>query len=450
MDHAGATLYAKSQVEASTAALTANLYGNPHSGSPSSQASTAAVDHVRDLVLRFFGTDSDSYDVVFTSGCTGALKLLSECFPWRGSPVASPPPHPPPSSNSLPQAISVPSLGIDISQSVHHSVVESRDVSRVSTEEPENSTVQSTRLSGAESEDSSNSPPRADFKDSVPILKANGEVEKSVGVENGSGEVSLSEVRAASEGRKSDGGSLVKTSVLVFYTRDLKMAGGDVCGQRRVGNASVFCYLEDNHTSVIGMREVAAQFGASVVCATAYDIVSSQFDNTAESRTPHSECGATHIGSGSILSESGAAHPESGVNQTENSPENYIDLTLSNTGSDCQQHNGLSPCDENIFNLFVYPAQSNFCGRKYPLDWSTKIPSGQLVIAGLCSPCFPTYPANSWKICLDAASFVATNPLDLTQYPADFVTVSFYKVGILYTDILVCTYHLHSILLRPR
>ena len=410
LDHAGATLYAKSQVEAHTIGLTANLYGNPHSQSPSSQASTAAVDHVRDLVLRFFGTDSDHYDVVFTSGCTAALKLLSECFPWR----ALPPPQPP--NNSLSKEVPLPYVGSGVDT----------DFS------------QSAPLSRAESEDAAKPIPTAEFKDDIPLSKAGSVADNS--------EVN----RATSEGSNADsvsGGSKMRTSVSVFYTRDLKVAGVDVCGARRVGEGSVFCYLEDNHTSVIGMREVAAQFGASVVCTTAQDIVGqSQLENTAESGTTHSEYGAIYSEFGSTLSESGtvhfatgATHPEfgptlsesrterseSGTTQSETGPEDIITPPHpTNTGSNSQRE-CLSDCDK-IFNLLVYPAQSNFCGRKYPLGWCTEIPSGQMTIAGL----FPRFQPSSWKICLDAASLVATNPLDLTQHPADFVTVSFYKVNI--------------------
>ena len=37
-------------------------------------------------------------------------------------------------------------------------------------------------------------------------------------------------------------------------------------------------------------------------------------------------------------------------------------------------------------------------------------------------------PTHQWKVLLDAAAFVPTQPLDLRQYPADFVTISFYKI----------------------
>ncbi|CAH1126866.1 unnamed protein product [Ceutorhynchus assimilis] len=62
--------------------------------------------------------------------------------------------------------------------------------------------------------------------------------------------------------------------------------------------------------------------------------------------------------------------------------------------------------------LFVYPAQSNFAGTKYPFSWlqTAKTKFGR---------CYTL---------LDAASYVSTNPLDLCQHQPDFVTISFYKI----------------------
>ena len=42
-----------------------------------------------------------------------------------------------------------------------------------------------------------------------------------------------------------------------------------------VEEGSVFCYLEDNHTSVVGMREVALSHGEGVVCVEPGAVTSS-------------------------------------------------------------------------------------------------------------------------------------------------------------------------------
>ena len=123
---------------------------------------------------------------------------------------------------------------------------------------------------------------------------------------------------------------------------------------------SLFCYLEDDHTSVLGIREVAIERGADVVCFREQDIT--------ESNSPHGE-----------------------------------------------------KSDSKIHHLFAFPAQSNFSGRKYPLQWVKDFPSEKVVIKNLLI-------SGDILVLLDAASLVSTSPLDLTLFPAHFVTVSFYKM----------------------
>ncbi|TMW58031.1 hypothetical protein Poli38472_013505 [Pythium oligandrum] len=85
-DHAGATLYAKSQVEAAFQELQSGMYGNPHSdtsavlGAEDSMSFNIAA--MRRRVLAFCNASEEEYAVVFTSGATAGLKLVGECFPW--------------------------------------------------------------------------------------------------------------------------------------------------------------------------------------------------------------------------------------------------------------------------------------------------------------------------------------------------------------------------------
>lgn len=60
--------------------------------------------------------------------------------------------------------------------------------------------------------------------------------------------------------------------------------------------------------------------------------------------------------------------------------------------------------------LFAYPAQSNVSGVKHSLDWINKA------------------QAEGWNVLLDAAAFVPSSKLDLSEYHPDFVSVSFYKI----------------------
>jgi selenocysteine lyase/cysteine desulfurase len=61
-------------------------------------------------------------------------------------------------------------------------------------------------------------------------------------------------------------------------------------------------------------------------------------------------------------------------------------------------------------NLFAYPAQSNFSGVHHPLDWIARA------------------HARGWDVLLDAAAFVPTNVLNLSEVHPDFVCLSFYKM----------------------
>lgn len=117
-----------------------------------------------------------------------------------------------------------------------------------------------------------------------------------------------------------------------------------------------FVYLQDNHTSVVGIREYAIKNGAHVYCASEQQLLQ--------------------------------------LLQQENLQEN---------GSGCT-------CN----TLLAYPAQSNYCGRKYPLQWIDQMKS----VGG----------NKRWYVCLDAASLVANSDLNLSTNKPDFVTISFYKM----------------------
>ena len=74
LDHAGAGLYSKSQIEGVREQLMSRLVGNPHSAPENAKM----VEEARNLVLEHFNTDSRHYDVVFTSGATASIKEWHE------------------------------------------------------------------------------------------------------------------------------------------------------------------------------------------------------------------------------------------------------------------------------------------------------------------------------------------------------------------------------------
>nr|XP_061817723.1 molybdenum cofactor sulfurase-like isoform X1 [Nerophis lumbriciformis] len=83
LDHAASTLYPQSLVTDYCLDISRNVYGNPHSHNLSSRLTHDTVERVRYRILQHFNTTPEEYSVIFTSGCTAALKLVAEGFPWR-------------------------------------------------------------------------------------------------------------------------------------------------------------------------------------------------------------------------------------------------------------------------------------------------------------------------------------------------------------------------------
>lgn len=132
-----------------------------------------------------------------------------------------------------------------------------------------------------------------------------------------------------------------------------------------------FVYLRDSHTSVLGLREIAADKNADIV----------------------------HI-----------AH------------EDFLNVA---NGVAANNSNHVDKYDSEGNTLFVYPAESNFNGFKYPLCCIGKIKEGSLnnhIRKLLCKV------NRNWYVMLDAASYVPTNKLDLSVTQPDFVCMSFYKI----------------------
>ena len=82
LDYTGGGLYAESQLREHQALLRAGIFGNPHSNSPASRASTRLADEARRAVLAFLNASPDEYTVVFTANASAALKLVGESFPF--------------------------------------------------------------------------------------------------------------------------------------------------------------------------------------------------------------------------------------------------------------------------------------------------------------------------------------------------------------------------------
>src|SRR5258708_23945485 len=82
LDYAGSALYGDSQLRAHHALLREGVFGNPHSDSGPSRASTEGIEAARRTVLRFFDVDESTHDVCFTANTSAAIKLVAESYPF--------------------------------------------------------------------------------------------------------------------------------------------------------------------------------------------------------------------------------------------------------------------------------------------------------------------------------------------------------------------------------
>jgi molybdenum cofactor sulfurtransferase len=82
LDYTGGGLYAESQLRDHLALLSRNVFGNPHSTNPTSQAMTDLVERARRHVLDYFHAAPDEYVAIFTPNASGALKLVGEAYPF--------------------------------------------------------------------------------------------------------------------------------------------------------------------------------------------------------------------------------------------------------------------------------------------------------------------------------------------------------------------------------
>ena len=82
LDYTGGGLYAESQIRQHHTLLDENVFGNPHSSNPTSQAVTRMIESAREYVLQFFNASPEEYVVIFTQNASGALKLVGESYPF--------------------------------------------------------------------------------------------------------------------------------------------------------------------------------------------------------------------------------------------------------------------------------------------------------------------------------------------------------------------------------
>ncbi|XP_034672280.1 molybdenum cofactor sulfurase [Drosophila subobscura] len=163
----------------------------------------------------------------------------------------------------------------------------------------------------------------------------------------------------------------------VIFTANATAALSLVAENFDFGTSGNFHYCQENHTSVLGMRE-------RVQPRAIYMLKEEQISGR---------------GAASVASVNGSSKPAASLDNS----------------------------------LVTFSAQCNFSGYKMPLEAIAGIQQHGLPhgpgkrIYGEAGVADPSHD-NNFYVCLDAASFVATNPLDLQRYQPDYVCFSFYKI----------------------
>lgn len=134
-------------------------------------------------------------------------------------------------------------------------------------------------------------------------------------------------------------------------------------------DSSEFAYTVQNHNSVLGIREYAAEHGAQF-SALEYDALLTQ-------------------------------------------------LTETQAGNTVSRSSSISQGEKPTHSLFAFPGECNFSGQKLDLRLIDLFHSGRSGRAA---------STGEWCVLLDAAKLAATSSFDLSKYPVDFMCISFYKM----------------------
>jgi selenocysteine lyase/cysteine desulfurase len=82
LDYTGAGLPAQAQLSAHAERIRGGCFGNPHSVSPASLASTELIERTRRAILAHFNAPAEEYAAIFTSNATAACRLVGEAYPF--------------------------------------------------------------------------------------------------------------------------------------------------------------------------------------------------------------------------------------------------------------------------------------------------------------------------------------------------------------------------------
>lgn len=398
LDHAGAALYSEEQVRQALGELAGTLLGNPHSRHTPSDTATQTLEAARHRVLEHFNTNAEDYDLIFTSGATAALRLVAEHFDWKAE--LAPPP--------------------DLAHSTSEDTPEHSNETQHSTqhqEEGESSAGAFVYLQENHTSVLGMRGPAHQAGCDVFCLTAT-EARDWLGGTPGSPNASAAG-KAGNLSIPGCGNALLSCVESAVKANDLSVP------QKSVAKASHMSSPGDLSTtppeSIAKAKHLPCPKDLSAVSKPNHLFISEDPTVPLESIA-----NSSHL---SIPEDLPTVRPEV--------------LSNSNCLSSSEDPSSVCPASprgkvKRRNCLFAYSGQCNFSGSKAPLEWIRQVQEGAL--DGLLA----TKPINKentqrrddsgsseatkWYVVLDAASLVATCPLDLARWKPDFVPVSFYKM----------------------
>ena len=170
---------------------------------------------------------------------------------------------------------------------------------------------------------------------------------------------------------------------------------------------SCYLYLESNHTSVVGMREIAQEKGALSVCVREEDMFGS---------VP-----SDYVTEPLIQSENTPKEPDAVLQVFSNhkSGETANETFQRISNKRIIKHQQLQ---SGGFHLLAYPATCNFSGRRYPAGVIEQLSRSGYKLCDL------TFAPDSVKVFIDAAAALSTSEIDLSRDTPHFLAFSFYKL----------------------
>ena len=129
-----------------------------------------------------------------------------------------------------------------------------------------------------------------------------------------------------------------------------------------------FVYVQENHTSALGMRGPAHEAGCDVYCLTtteARELLKEDITNNTDTK----EGFATGRNDGS-------SRDDSNVTKCYNDPKNSIPASFTTESCSVSPHKSQGRGRRNC--LFVYSGQCNFSGSKAPMQWIKRVQGGAL------------------------------------------------------------------------